>query len=87
MVVRSNGAPPPPPGETPQGDNLYKDLHYRIYHDEGTEDISIDFGNAEAGWNLLGRYYISSDSARVEMTNQSTGRVVIGDAVKWVRAN
>jgi hypothetical protein len=87
MVVRSGGAPPPPPGETPQGNIPYKDLHYRIYHDEGSEDISIDFGNAEPGWNLLGRYYISSDSARVEMTNQSTGRVVIGDAVKWVRAN
>ena len=87
MVVRSGGGPPPPPGETPQGDNQFKDLHYLIYHDEGTEDISIDFGNAEPGWNLLGRYYISSDSARVEMTNQSAGRVVIGDAVKWVRAN
>lgn len=87
MVVRSGGAAPPPPGESPRGDNIYKDLHYRIYHDEGTEDISIDFENADPGWNLLGRYYISSDSARVEMTNQSAGRVVIGDAVKWVRAN
>jgi hypothetical protein len=87
MVVRSGGAAPPPPGESPRGDNIYKDLHYRIYHDEGTEDISIDFENADPGWNLLGRYYISSDSARVEMTNQSAGHVVIGDAVKWVRAN
>ncbi len=86
-VVRSGGAAPPPPGEPQQGNNTYKDLHYLIYHDEGVENISLDFENAEPGWNLLGRYYISSDSARVEMTNQSSGRVVIADAVKWVRAN
>lgn len=87
MVVSSGSAAPPPPEESPRGDNIFRDLHYIIHHDEGAEEISIDFENAEPGWNLLGRYYISSDSARVEMTNLSAGRVVIGDAVKWVRAN
>jgi len=33
----------------------------------------------------MGRYYLSSDSAKVELTNQSTGRLVIGDAIKWVK--
>jgi hypothetical protein len=36
---------------------------------------------------MLGRYYLSSDSAKVELTNQSSGRMVIGDAIRWVKAN
>lgn len=87
MVVRSGAEAPPPPGDSPRGGNNYRDLHYLIYHDDGAEEISVDFEDAEPGWNLLGRYYISSDSARVDMTNLSAGRVVIGDAVKWVKAN
>ena len=62
-------------------------MHYKIYHDEGVEEITVDFENAEAGWNNLGRYYISSDSAKVELTNQSAGRMVIGDAIRWVKEN
>jgi hypothetical protein len=70
-----------------QGDNPYKDMHYKIYHDEGVEEITVDFENAEGGWNMLGRYYLSPDSAKVELTNQSAGRIVLGDAIKWVKVN
>jgi hypothetical protein len=77
------GAPPPPGGRSE--DSPYKDMHYKIYHDQGVEEITIDYDNAEGGWNNLGRYYLSGDTAKVELTNQSQGRVVIGDAVKWVR--
>jgi hypothetical protein len=89
MVIRtgSSAVAPPPPGNESGGENVYKDMHYKIYHDEGVEEITVDFENAEAGWNMLGRYYLSSDSAKVELTNQSSGRMVIGDAVKWVKAN
>ncbi len=92
MLVRtgvSAGAPPPPPppGGEPEGENVYKDMHYKIYHDEGMEEITVDYENAEAGWNMLGRYYLSSDSAKVELTNQTSGKMVIGDAIKWVKAN
>jgi hypothetical protein len=89
MVVRSSGpggAAPPPPGFESGGENVFKDMHYKIYHDEGVEEITVDFENAGAGWNMLGRYYISADTAKVELTNQSSGRMVIGDAVKWVKA-
>ena len=92
LVVRagtSGGAPapPPPPGKESGGENGFKDMHYKIYHDEGVEEITVDFENAEAGWNMLGRYYLSPDSAKVELTNQSSGRMVIGDAIKWVKVN
>ncbi len=66
-------------------DSRFKDFHYKIYNDDGIEDITIDFESADAEWNNLGRYYLSADTARVVLTNQSSGRLVIGDAVKWVR--
>ncbi len=84
-VTRGTGAPPPP-GEEPRGESIYKDMHYKIYHDEGIEEITVDFENSEAGWHNMGRYYLTPDSAKVELTNESTGRVVLGDAIKWVRA-
>jgi len=92
MVVRagrsgSGSAPTPPQGREPGGESMYKDMHYKIYHDEGMEEITVDYENADAGWNMLGRYYLSPDSAMVELTNQSSGRMVIGDAIKWVKAN
>jgi hypothetical protein len=72
-------------GENDQGgDDNYKDMHYKVYHDEGVDDISIDYKHAVGGWNNLGRFYLSHDSAKVVLTNKSAGRIVIGDAIKWV---
>jgi len=86
MTFNRGGTTPSPEREEGR-ENVYKDLHFKIYHDEGMEEITLDFDNSEPGWNMLGRYYISSDSAKVELSNKSTGRMVIGDAVKWVKVN
>jgi ABC-type transport system involved in multi-copper enzyme maturation permease subunit len=64
-----------------------QDLNYQVEHDDGSEEISLDWENAEHGWNLLGSYYLSPDTARVIMTNRSEGRTVNGDAIKWVKQN
>lgn len=85
ISVRTGSGAPPPPPQNRRRQDLYKDIHYKIYHNEGIEEVTVDFENAEAGWNNMGRYYLSSDSAKVELTNQSTGRLVIGDAIKWVQ--
>jgi hypothetical protein len=78
-----------PGGPSPDeaGDDRFKDMHYKIYHDEGVENITIDYEKADGGWNNLGRYYLSSDTAKVVLTNQSAGKLVIGDAIKWVKQN
>jgi ABC-type transport system involved in multi-copper enzyme maturation permease subunit len=86
VTVTSGGNAPPPPQEEFRQESLYKDMHYKIYHDEGVEEITVDFENSDAGWHNMGRYYLTPDSAKVELTNQSSGRLVIGDAIKWVRA-
>ncbi|MGC1391746.1 MAG: hypothetical protein WA816_11975 [Bacteroidales bacterium] len=74
--ARDGSGPPSPP---------YKEFHYRIYHDGGSEEISLDYTNAENGWNKLGTYYLTADTAKVVLSNLSSGRAVIGDAIKWVR--
>jgi hypothetical protein len=68
-------------------DNKFKDMHYKVYSDQGVDDITLDYEHAEGGWNNLGRFYLSADTAKVELTNKSAGRIVIGDAIKWVKQN
>ncbi len=59
--------------------------NYIIYNDDGEDKISIDIETADKGWNMLGSYYLSGDSAKVELTNESREGIVIADAVKWVK--
>jgi hypothetical protein len=63
----------------------YKEFHYKVYHEGGSEEISLDYTNAENGWNKLGTYYLTADTSKVVLSNFSGGRAVIGDAIKWVR--
>lgn len=82
MVVSYGGR-----SSTGQGSGPYRDHHYTISHDLGSEDIILDHDVLEDGWNLLGRFYISSDTASVALSNKSEGRLVTGDAVKWVKTD
>ncbi|MDZ7339113.1 MAG: hypothetical protein ONB30_11290 [candidate division KSB1 bacterium] len=79
---RGPGGPGPRPGERPRESGQY---HFRIHHDDGVDEVLFDRASAEEGWNFLGRYYLSGDSAKVELTNKSDARVVFADAVKWVK--
>jgi hypothetical protein len=59
--------------------------HLEITHDDGTDEVALDIDEADAGWNYLGTYYLSSGEASVRLTNESSGQIVIADAVKWVK--
>jgi len=61
------------------------EYHFIIHHDEGPEETLLDLRNAEEGWNPLGSYYLSEGETKVEMTNESSARVVLADAIKWVK--
>jgi hypothetical protein len=92
MMVRRAGGPGAgdqggPPGSNERHDDNLKDMHYKVYHDEGIDEITVDFESADPEWYNLGQYYISSDTATVELTNQSAGRMVLGDAIRWARVN
>ncbi|MDX2443540.1 MAG: hypothetical protein QNK30_07040 [Bacteroidales bacterium] len=56
-----------------------------IHHDDGTDDPSLSIKDSEPGWNHLGSYYFSGDTAVVELSNKTKGRLVIADAIKLVK--
>lgn len=56
---------------------------YKIYHAEGVDEIEIDFSNAPAGWNYLETYYFNPGEARIVLTDEGNGNMVLADAVKW----
>jgi len=58
---------------------------FTIFHDDGEDVVNIDMNTAEEGWNLLGSYYLSSGPAKVVLSNETEGRMVIADAVKWAK--
>jgi hypothetical protein len=64
--------------------NKSPDYNFLIYHDQGIEKIKKSSADAEDGWNYLGTFSFSSDSARIEMNNKTVGDMIIADAVKWV---
>jgi len=61
------------------------DYNYTISSSEGSEKVSFELNNPEDGWNRLGSFHFPADSASIRLTNQTDGRRVIADAVKWVR--
>ncbi len=71
---------------------LYRDRNqqnaryrFNVFQDEGIEEAIIELQNSKKGWNFLGTYFLSSDTAKVEMSNESEGRMVVADAIKWVK--
>ncbi len=67
--------------------NRKTDYNITVYHDGGIDQIKRYENEFSRGWNLLGSYYISSDTAKVMLSNKSEGRLVIGDAIKWEKVN
>lgn len=61
------------------------DYHYTISSSEGVEEIMFKLNQPEDGWNRLGSYHFPADSVSIRLSNQTDGRRVIADAVKWVK--
>ena len=60
------------------------EYHFIIHGDEGAQESIIDSQNAEAGWNHLGTFNFTTDTALVELSNKSELRMIFADAVKLV---
>ncbi|MFH0760674.1 MAG: hypothetical protein V2A67_04140 [Bacteroidota bacterium] len=86
MGMRMGGGPGGPgggQGGSPQ--EISDEYHFTVFHDEGTDDVTLALKSAETGWNHLGSFYYSADTAKVVMTDKNTGKTVVADAVKWVK--
>ena len=57
---------------------------FTIHSDDGAEEAALAIQNAENGWNHLGSYYFSPDTALIELSNKTELRVIFADAVKLV---
>lgn len=66
-------------------ENPVENLNYYVYHDDGVEHIDFRTGSGTGGWNYLGSFYFSSGETKVELSDESEGRLVVADAVKWVK--
>lgn len=55
-----------------------------IHSDDGAEEVALAVQNGEKGWNHLGSFYFSPDTALIELSNKSDLRAVYADAVKLV---
>lgn len=72
-------------GANQQQEKNYGSYHFTVFHDDGEDEVIIDVDKAEEGWNFLGTYYLSTGPAKVVLTNETDGKLVAADAVKWVR--
>jgi ABC-type transport system involved in multi-copper enzyme maturation permease subunit len=61
------------------------EYQYYIYHDNAETEQTLLINTAEAGWNLLGSFYLTPENAKVVLTNKSTLQSVVADAIKIVK--
>jgi len=67
------------------GDDERGEYHFTIHSDDGAEEQSLSIQSAEEGWNNLGSFYFSPDTALIELSNESELRIVFADAVRLIK--
>ncbi|MPQ48147.1 hypothetical protein GCQ56_14160 [Marinifilum sp. N1E240] len=60
------------------------DYNFKIYHEDGFEEVNKSDQELDNGWNYLGSYYITPETAKVELINKSVGPYLFADAIKWI---
>ena len=61
------------------------DYNFKVYHEGGVEEVNKTDQELENGWNYLGTFYITPETAKVELNNKSVGSFLFADAIKWVK--
>ena len=68
-----------------RGDDERGEYHFIIHSDDGAEEQTLSIQSAEEGWNNLGSFYFSPDTALIELSNESELRIVFADAVRLIK--
>jgi ABC-type transport system involved in multi-copper enzyme maturation permease subunit len=50
-----------------------------------TRSLEFDGAAAQGGWNVIGEYDLPAGDVRVEVSDRSSGNLVVTDAVRWQR--
>ena len=84
-TTRQGSASPGPGFQISVSTGLGRPGTYDLTLIAGGEDRALEFdaAAAETGWNTLGDFDLSKGAARVVVSNRSSGRTVIADAVRW----
>ena len=68
------------------GDNQPEDIYeFNVTHDDGVDHPAVKADARESTWIEVGTYHFSSDSAKIELTNNAKSRFVFADAVKLIK--
>lgn len=62
-----------------------KEYTFKVYHDDGEDEVKILVNRNNAGWIYLGNFYFSEGNAQVKLFDISNTEYVIGDAIKWTK--
>ncbi len=62
-----------------------KDFHFTVNHDDGASELIEDVSRNKDRWLNLGTFYFSKGPASVILSDESKGKLVYADAVKWVK--
>ena len=62
-----------------------KTYNYTLFQHNEPEEIAFKMNNVTDGWNMIGSYYIDSDTVMLQLTNQSDAGKVMADAIKFVK--
>ena len=66
-------------------DRVQGEYRFKVKQGEETEDAYIDLRKANEGWEQLGVYYFTADTAYIVLSNECKLRSVTADAVKLVK--
>ena len=59
-------------------------MSMQLVDPSGSQEIPLfDAEKAQDGWNPLGRFDVASGKVRVEISNETDGRLVLADAIRW----
>jgi hypothetical protein len=66
------------------GESMTGSWSLTIVDSSGSHEVSFDLAGSELGWNTLGSFEIADGEVRVEVSDQTDGRLVVADAIRWV---
>jgi hypothetical protein len=64
-----------------------EEYNFNVIHDDGIDHPVLKPDPRESTWVEVGTYHFSSDSAKIELTNNSKARSIFADAIKLIKEN
>ncbi len=60
---------------------------YTVEDDSGSKTVTFDVRSGESGWNSLGSFELAGGDTRVILSDETEGRMVVADAIRWEQSS